>query len=176
MLESQKLWLQLWWDYRKQANGQAGPPPPNGAPIWALVEPNERELLGVVRRRQVQSAWVWFGSIAWPVVEVLESQDESLLFTLDRYVGFRASWLVRDADGHRLGTIRGQEVRDSCGQALGSLEWSNDRRLGHWRGMGGQELGSLHRFRGGLEVRFGPELDENPFAKMVFLATLLREE
>jgi hypothetical protein len=119
---------------------------------------------------------VWFGSIAWPVVEVLESEDESLLFTLDRYVGFRASWLVRDADGHRLGTIRGQEVRDGSGQALGCLRWNADGRQGRWLGMGGQELGAVLRTREGLEVVFGSELEENPFAKMVFLATLLRDE
>jgi len=176
MLEKQALWLGPW--------PTAGPLPPGlpvtpDPPLWVLRAPEDRSFLGLVRRR-VQTLAIWFGGLTRPVVDVYETEDESLVLSFTRSWGFGARWAVRDADGQTMGTFsaypNGCVAWDSLGLLLASFENGAEEPLGRWLSPRQTELGSVVRADVGVLVRFEPELEAKPWHKMVLLAMVLREE
>lgn len=165
MLECQSLWL--------GSNGaDLGPSagPGGEAPRWIILEVESRKFLGLVRRRS-HPATVWFASWHRPMLDVYEGEDESLLFTLTR--GWGQGWLVSDAEGQRVGTVRGNLARDGAGQRLALFEPSQDGLLGRWRSGDGQPLATAARDGDGVTIRFAACVDGQPFVKMLLLAMQL---
>lgn len=108
----------------------------------------------------------WFG---WLVLEVLESEDESLLFTLAR--GWRPwpGWDVYDAEGRFVGSFHRQVIRDPLGGRF--AKWRP--ATGQFLGPQGYEVGVLAPSDTDLQLTFSPAIKENPFAKMILLAAAL---
>jgi hypothetical protein len=82
-------------------------------------------------------------------------------------------WEVCDADGHRVGSLRGEVIRDRSGLSLAVLERLPDRSGARFRGPDGRELGTLTRCAEGVEMTFSAEIDGEPFVKMLLLAMAL---
>jgi len=140
-----------------------------------ILEAESRKFLGLARRRS-RPATVWFASWHRPMLDVHEGEDESLLFSLTR--GWGQGWLVSDAEGQRIGTVRGNLARDGAGQRLALFEPSSDGLLSRWRAADGQELATAARDGDGdgVEIRFAPCLEGQPFVKMLLLAMLLTSQ
>jgi hypothetical protein len=138
--------------------------------MYVILDPATRCFLGLVRRKIHSPAW--YAYVARPTLEVLETEDESLLFTLSRTWG---GGLVSDADGHRVGTLRGNLIRDRHGNRLANVESSATASTGRWLAVGSEELGAFNSSDGGVLATFHPAAD-NPFVKMLLLATLLETD
>jgi hypothetical protein len=169
MLEHLHLWLAAWsaCDPAQVVCRPGGPPP-----RWAVFDSASREFLGIVR---FSDRWVdsWFGWFSGPVVEVFETPDESFLMRTWRSWG---AWRVCDAEGRSAGTIRANDVRDPLGVPMAALTTAPDGS-GYWQSPQGRELGTFRAADDGIRASFSPELlDEDPFVRMVLLATLLRME
>jgi hypothetical protein len=165
MLERQSLWV---------GSNRAGLGPNAGAgseaPRWTIREAESRKLLGLARQRS-HPATVWFASWHRPLLDIYEGEDESLLFTLTR--GWGQGWLVSDAEGQRVGTVRANLARDGAGQRLARFEPTSDGLLGRWRAEDGQELATVIRDGEGVAMRFAACVEGQPFVKMLLLAMLL---
>lgn len=167
MLETSPLWLGPW---------QSAPPDRAGLsvhpPAWAIVGP-DGGLLGSARWQHADASWVTW--LARPAAEVREQPDDSLLLTLVQGWGLGKSWTVHDADGQRVGSVRGPLVRDRFGKPLAERTGPVDgSRL--WRTPRGRDLGQLQRAAGGQLVAFAADLpDDSPFIKMLLLASALQE-
>lgn len=161
MLECQALWL---CPATASQNLQH-------SPRWLIHEAGSRRFLGLARLR-VQSVSVWFGSWRRPTLEVYETEDESLLFMLAR--GWGQGWLVSDAEGQRVGSLRGSTVRDGTGQRIATLTASGANGTDTWQTDDGQELATATTDGPGVVLRFAPQLEGQPFLKMLLLATVLR--
>src|SRR6266851_3937298 len=88
---------------------------------WDIVEPDTGRLLGKARRRLVRSAW----GLKWlkrATVDVLEAEDEPLVFTVRRLWGFSPRWEICDADGHRVALVRHARILDAFGQPWAMIE------------------------------------------------------
>lgn len=165
MLENQKLWIGPW-ALRNDSTA---------SPARVIVDPGNEGFLGLARQR-LQTASIWFGCLSRPQIEVCESEDESLIFTVSRTWGFGSGWLVCDADGQKIGTLRGCIVHDRSGHQLAVLEQSQETAQGRWVAADGEELGSFAADQQGILATFAPRVETDPFTKMLLLATLLRVE
>jgi hypothetical protein len=150
---------------------------------WLFTQPIERcqrvicaaasrEPLGQARWRP-GTTLTWLRWLIGPILEVVETEDESLLFTLRRVRGWRASWEVRDADGRLIGSVSPDEAWDPIGRRVARLQAASEGSTRRWLMPEGHDLGTVTSAAEGTLVSFGPFLDGNPFAKMLLLATTL---
>ena len=133
---------------------------------WRIHEADRQCQLGVARpagRRK------WWYCLSAPTIEVLETDDEALLFTLDRYWGLRPTWLIRDADQRLVGRLRGESAWEADGRLLG--QWRQDERR-RWFAAAGRELAEL-QFPDPRSATLTFR-DDNPFTRMILLADVLR--
>src|SRR5438067_917041 len=121
MLEQQSLLLLPW-----QTGAEAR--------AW-IVEPGSAAPIGFVFRRRISGPLSWLCWWRRPVLAVHEYEDEPLLLTLHASLG---SWLVRDADGHFVGRVRGTRLFDGLGQPLAYLQADEDGSS--YRGLDRHEL------------------------------------
>lgn len=163
MLEQKALWLGPW-----VANAEIVAP----GGRRAIRDPASNANLGAVRRLPPTSP-LGLRWLARARLEVVETDDESLLFTA-RQGFWKATWVVEDADGRLVGSVTGQEALDQQGRLLGGLS-TTPHGLGRLLYEDGRELASWSASAGGLLLNFGELLDNNPFARMVLLAALIRE-
>jgi hypothetical protein len=164
MLEHHGLWLGPW-----SALSQAG-----GEPVScqrSLYDAGRRTLLGTVRQVDVRG---WWPPLTRLTLEVHESQDDSLLFTMSQRWALGESWLVADADRRRLGKLCGNLLRDAFGRRLALVETLDGSKFGRWRDLEGRELGTFTEAEQGVLATFDLTAAENPFVRMLLLATLLR--
>jgi hypothetical protein len=167
MLERQALWLGNW----------SLVPPTAGvahAPLQA------RTILDAGTRVEMGSAWqhpkptiVWFGSLTGPTIDVLETEDEALVFTVERLLSLRTAWRVRDSEGNSVGTIRGKFLRDQHGRPMAVAEELPDDGAYRWKADDGRELGHVRRADGGVVVTWDACVQAFPFTKMVLLASVI---
>jgi hypothetical protein len=183
MLEVQSLWLAPW-----SAEGSLDGVRPfrfqehhDLKPIRDLV--TEVSLGFARRKRVVISSWIPWP--AWPVIEVFETEDASLLFTTYCRNWFR-TWEVVDAENHRVGSLRpspgssrgtkklpGIRIEDSSIRSIAWMEIPGAHSSGRILGPAGKELGILAYSDQGTELRFDVSLQGDPFAKMLILAACL---
>src|SRR5262245_28023962 len=169
MLEQQTLWLGPWLDSTDSAG--AGRVAVERQRI--IRDPNTREIVGSARDIQVGSGW--WSRLKGHSFEVRESDDDSLLFTMVRCWSLAETWLVREADQRRVGRLCGNLVRDALGRRLALLETTSGGLSGRWRQTDGCELGTFAEADQGILASFSPSTADNPFVKMLLLATLLRQ-
>jgi hypothetical protein len=147
--------------------------PPDAAAARAVVGPADGARLGAVRRRRAAS-WPanWLGAT---LLEVRESEDEPLVFTV------RSGWLwaggrvVLDADGRHIGSLNGPWLCDRGGRGLGVVVKNGavaDRII---RGVDGRIWAAVHDGPSGTRVDFAADLEGEPFVRMLVLAAALAE-
>jgi hypothetical protein len=155
--------------------------------------------LGLARRRSVGK---WLGKRR--AVEVLEDEDASLLFTVQRCFGWPRRWAVLDADGRRIGTVRpgpfawpdalvqrwdlgrppaqgkprypGTLVEDWYGHLLAWVEDPRARAVARLVARDGQVMGTVTLVGPDTVVEFEAVPESNPFWKMALLSALLVDD
>jgi hypothetical protein len=197
VLELQSLLLRAWTivPNRRAGGAAAGTV---GARSRAVVDPATGQPLGCAR--VPAGTGPWWRRLTRAVLEVYETEDESLLFTVHRAWPLALRWEVRDSEGRRLGTFRRSDLR-AARQAMRLRErhGSHGQRIGHSRGGAGdrtgqspividpppvgpaadaaasavQDLVTWSHSHSGTLVTFAGELEGKPFAKMVVLAAVL---
>jgi len=137
-----------------------------------ISEPESRRPLGLARwRPRPRPFWRrWFTPA---VLEIVESEDESLLCTVQQSWGLRAGWDVFDADNRYVGSIHGAYVLDPFGRPLAILVSSDTAVQKSFVDASRRELGTLLQDASGDCLSFGTALPDNPFARMLLLATVL---
>jgi hypothetical protein len=138
-----------------------------------IADPLTGAVLGSARRggRPRRFSWLrWWGTV---VVEVREGGDEPLLCTLRRGWGPWPNWHVCDADGGAVGRVRGGLLYDRRDRPLGALSRQASGRSALYRDAEGWELALTEAGPEGVTLTFLPEVDEDPFLKMVLLAAAL---
>lgn len=118
----------------------------------------------------------WRGWFRLPILEIVESEDESLLCTLRRSWRLLPSWDVLDADGRFVGSTRWGILYDPLGRRFAEFLPPVGDHVGSFLDPSGQHVGSLIRKDGALQLAFGPAIQEEPFAKMMVLAAALLAE
>jgi hypothetical protein len=139
--------------------------PPDAHSIQAIVDPSTGAPAGFVRPRP---GGFWERWLAGPVLEVREHEDASLLCVV-RCGRFRGGRQVYDADGRRVGAVRGRRLEDRRGRVL-AVRGTGDV----FRDAEGQPLAELRPGKEGLSVGFTEAIAADPFAKMLVLAAAVR--
>jgi hypothetical protein len=116
----------------------------------------------------------WWRRFGGSLLAVHEHEDEPLLFTIRRCWGLRVRHEVRDADGHRVGSLVGRAVHDRHGRTVAVRQPEPGGAV--FRGPDQRELARLTSGIDGLRLSFGDEVFLNPFAKMLLLAAALSAE
>lgn len=117
---------------------------------------------------------MWPRWLARPVLEVRESDDAPLVFTVHGLWGLLGRWEVRDADGNTLGVLCGPLIKDRFGRNLALWE-PPGRSVGRARDGEGRELMTVMATPDGTRVAFAAGAERNPFLKMLLLAAALVE-
>jgi hypothetical protein len=140
-------------------------------PCRPILDLQSRQQLGLVRKTPA-AGWPilrWLGRQVW---QVLETEDESLLLTLHCPWGLVRPWEARDADDHLVCTLNGGEIFDATGcRRVRSCH--NGSGQVYFRCKEGIELASCTAGPEGLDLRFAPVIDMDPYAKMALLAAAL---
>jgi hypothetical protein len=165
MLEHQTLLLLPWSDTQHADLGGK-----RGCLAREIIDPTSGLSLGFAcRRRPPGPSWLrWLGRLA---LEIHESDDESLLFTLYQHWFFRGAWEVRDAEEQAIGRMKRNRVLDRFGRQLASIAPAAG---GHtFLSSDGVELGGLAAAADGHRLSFAAEIGTNPFARMLLLGCSL---
>jgi hypothetical protein len=137
----------------------------------------------------------WLRWLTRPVLEVYETEDESLVFAVHFTWKWAGRWTVEDADGHYVGLLwrfragwlrrRGFEspgrrlrgdgmlIEEKLGRLSAVLVPPAGGNPGRFLDAGGEALADFHREQGGVRLTFADLLDGDPFARMLLLAALL---
>jgi hypothetical protein len=140
-------------------------PSPGGEARRLIRDSASQQLLGVCKHRP--SSARWFRWLSWPTLEICETADEALLFTIERYWGLRPTWVVRDADERQIGWLRGGGAWDAYGRLIG-----RQASAGRWLSEEGQEVATIQPDGDALMLSY--RCDNNPYARMLLLAAALR--
>lgn len=157
MLESHGLILAPW------ARPPRGPDRQRRRTIRDAVS---GEPLGFARRAAPRPRWL--GWLAPAVVEVFESEDDSLLCTV-RGAGWGRGWRILDADGRLVAAVHRDTVLDSMGDCLALVE----RGAGRFRAPSGLVLATLAPSEAGAALTFLPASEGEPFVRMALLGAAL---
>jgi hypothetical protein len=106
-------------------------------------------------------------------LEVYEGQDSSLVFALRHNWGWPSGWHLLDAEERHVGTLRGRAIVDAFGHLLALVEPPGVRGQGRFLAVQGRELGHYTLESDATHIRFEPELEGNPFARMLLLGAVL---
>lgn len=162
MLEHRELWLESWSTLSERR-------------FREVREPDNLNTLGQARLRPQPDSW-WRRWLSRPTLEVVETEDESLIFTIHQLWGWGAAWWeVRDAEGRCVGIVSRGEVRDSLGRLVGRVEPPALAGGGRILSPEGPELASVAAASAGSRLTFGAVVEEDPFAKMLLFSVLLLE-
>ncbi len=157
MLETPTLFLLPW---------TGGPEPRR-----AIRDAAAGTSLGLARWRVIRAPW-WSAWLVRPVLEIRETEDESLLCTVAAPRLLVRAWTVQDADGQLVGTLRGNLVLDRFGRAVALVDRTAD--VGHrFVGVQNHELAVLGPAEEGSRLAFAAPVTGDPFAKMLLLAAAL---
>jgi hypothetical protein len=140
----------------------------------------------------------WLRWLLRPLLAVYETEDESLLLLVRRVWALACRWQVSDANAQVVGTIwprtllwpRSPAIPPRQGGARPSRNtevlvedrWERFFALttptptdssSHFLGPDGSELGSLRGSAAGSLLTFGPQVEANPFTRMLLLAAVL---
>jgi hypothetical protein len=163
MLERAALWL--------SAPSDAWPLPggPAGGRVRLLLDADSRELVGHAALYP-RGWWPWRRGRRFAA---FEAPDASLVFT-----GRAAGWpewttTVTDADGHPVALVRGAYVLTPGGEFLAYRQPRAGGRGGAFLGADGHAIAHWEAEGVGTRLRFGPELQDDPFTKMGILAAVI---
>jgi hypothetical protein len=144
-------------------------------PGWgrSISEPATGVCLGFVRAAAPHS-WRWRGPWSWLAgrrLDVLETEDASLLMSVRHPWLGCGRWHVVDAENRRLGIIQRPHVLDGDRGWLGTVD--RDGTDGRFRLASGEVAARFEKQDAGLVVRHAADVDPNPFLRMVVLGAAL---
>jgi hypothetical protein len=168
MLEQQAMLVQPW-----TCPGETPGRVRGGAQDCVLADPATSRPLGYARWR-FSAGRAWQGWLARPRLEVCESGDEPLLFTVRHPWSLIRRWEVRDADDRGIGVIRGPWLIDGAGQLLAVRKRGAGTDRSCYQDHAG-ELALELRYAEGTHVTFATRVRDLPFTKMMVLAAVLLE-
>jgi hypothetical protein len=185
MLELPRLLIQPWASPRDTAVGGARP---YVARLRGICDPDTGRAVGFACAPAAGGGW--WRWLMRPVLEVHESEDASLLFTISRAWALAPRWEVRDAEGRRLGVFDPYNVAPATGTTPARGPGTAGPHapappdvlvLEPVPGSFGREvelpplpqLVAVSRTADGTLVVFAPGAVENPFARMLVLAAVL---
>jgi hypothetical protein len=163
MLERQTLLLRPWAPVVRPS-----PAAGRAEARREVIDPETGAALGSARRRPGG----WGPLAAGPALVVFEAGDEPLLCTLQYFWWFGRFWEVREADGHRVATIRPRRIIDRWGRLLAIRE-GRPGGVVLWGLPGGAALATPTTAADGLRLRFADSVAGLPFVKMALLAAAL---
>jgi hypothetical protein len=140
-----------------------------GRPRRAVLDAATGEPLGFVARAAPGSRWLRWLRPA--VLEVYETEDDSLLCTLRGPALGRRAWEVLDAEGRRVATLFQEAVLDAEGRRQAALQRS--AHGGTFFNPAGLELAAFAPGERGTVLTFAAALEGNPFARMALLGATL---
>ncbi len=159
MLENPALLIQPW-----QCTSQ-GP-----VRRRAVIHPASGELLGFIAGPNGWSSW-----LTGQPLQVFETDDASLVFSVYRPWLLRRSWDVRDAEKRRVGRIYRSWVLDGDGKCWARCVLSARHGGGRFIAPDGAELASFEQRDGNAVVlTYQDSLD--PFSRMTLLAAVVAQE
>jgi hypothetical protein len=140
--------------------------------VRKILEPESGKSLGFACPR-IPRGPSWLRWLARPALEIHESEDESLLFTLYRPWLHLRAWEVIDAEDHLVGGMRKNRVLDRFGRVLAVAASLPEKGSFQLRSADGLELAELLTTERAACLHFALDLAGNPFAKMLLLACAL---
>jgi hypothetical protein len=118
----------------------------------------------------------WLDWLRGQRLEVLETEDAALLMTLVRPWGLSRQWDVYDAEERRVGTVHPPALLDSDGGRRGYLDRHSETR-GKIVETGSRPLADYERRSDEVTLlQFAPDLEANPFLRMLVLACVVVQE
>jgi hypothetical protein len=146
--------------------------PPDATGCRSILEGPGGTLVGSARPRE-HGDLPWWRRPLWPVLEVRESEDEPLLFTVCRSWSLLPRREVCDADGRRVGYLHGEALDDAWGRRVAVRSWEGARNSGTFRLRNGKVLAWTEREKEGLRLTFAETAAGEPFLKMLLLGAAL---
>jgi hypothetical protein len=128
----------------------------------SIEDADTGETLGTARRVRRSS---WLPQLC--VLEVRETDDAPLVFTVERAWSLSARYVVRDAEGRPIGSLSGPVV-----EGPGKYLFAVFEADGGVYGKSGIELARVSRTGTGTAIAFTDAVD--PYVKMLLLAAVLR--
>lgn len=144
--------------------------PHDASPRRAIVDATSGTPLGSARRLPAARR-PWWAQLGRAVLAVHEHEDDPLVFTVRRCWSLLPWHEVRDAEGRPVGYLLHGRVENCYGRRLAVLEREAGGAV--FRGRGGDALARLSEDGAGLHVAFSPEVESDPFFKMLLLAAAL---
>ena len=141
---------------------------PDERSLQTVVDASTGAPAGFARPRPAGLWERWFGGAA---LEVHEYEDESLLCVI-RPGRFPPRRLVHDADGRRVGAVRGRRLEDRAGRIVALRGPDPAARGDVFHDPEGRPLATLRPGRDGAALAF-TEAAADPFARMLVLAAAL---
>lgn len=106
-------------------------------------------------------------------IDVCETEDASLLLSLEHGWFRFGHWDIVDAERTRVGGVVGRHLLDDQGLRLATI-WNDGPVTRAIRDRGGKALAQLETAAGGaIGLRFANDLDLNPFVRMVLLGAAI---
>jgi hypothetical protein len=169
MLEHECLLLRRW-EVHQNAPLPAHAQGRLARPIWAILEPNTRALVGLARplatSKGIWARWFGRGGLA-----VFENDDEPLVCTLRRGWSLSHTWDLHDADDHMVGRIAGGLIQGPLNRFWIMVNQAN--AAAEFRDPDGRTLATVTRQTDARLVTFAGELKGDPFARMLMLGAAL---
>lgn len=132
-----------------------------------IIDPATDAPLGFVRAVRLRP-WRWLTAHR---LDVLETEDASLLMSLRHpWLGL-GRWHVVDAENRRLGIVQLPHVLDGDRGRLGNVE--TDGETHRFRRVSGEVCATYETSERGLAVCHAVDADPNPFLRMVILGAAL---
>src|SRR5262249_50101744 len=127
--------------------------------------------VGFTCARPRQGLWRWLNR---PILEVHEQEEAPLLFTVHYRWGWPGRLEIRDAEDCIVGALIGRFILNEFSRRI-----AERRPMGHGMlglvGPKGETLATLTQIDAGLRLEFRPEVENDPFLKMLLLAAALHE-
>jgi hypothetical protein len=118
------------------------------------------------------SPW-WLRWLFGPTI-VHEADEEPVVFQVQRQWTLLPHWHVSDADGEPVGSLGGAWLLDRWDQPVLRCRRASDRSSGSFELPDGQAAADWRRDGDRLRLAFLAPVQEEPFRKMLILASVLR--
>jgi hypothetical protein len=133
-----------------------------------ILAASSGQYLGMARALRTRA---WFSWLKPSVLQVLETEDASLLMTIYPPHGWRRTCDIYDSEERRVGFAYRHGVWESSGRRLATME--GNVGAGRFLSPTRTELAAFEPRPEGIVLAFRPAVAGKPFARMLLLATVL---
>jgi hypothetical protein len=138
---------------------------------WTIHDGESGKQVGAVRSSK--GVGFWPRCLKRTCLAVYESEDEPLLCTVHRQLGFRETWELRDAEGQPVGKLSQETLRGRLGRLLSRVDAPKVQAI-HYRDSQGRLMATLTCSRE-YRLTFAAESKGDPFTRMLVLGGALLE-